>query len=112
MNMAQFRQKLFTGLVIAVLVTASQPAVSDDLEWAMRMCSVIAGMRAQTKCEVTESEHAVDVTIDTTAVDVAQFCAAYSGMLEALASMMSAGWKMRIFSNEAPDTPAAACDLG
>lgn len=112
MNMTQFRQKLFTGLVTTVLVTVSQPAVSDDVEWAMRMCSVIDGMGAQTKCGVTESERAVDVTIDTTSVDVAQFCAAYSGMLEALASMMSAGWKMRIFSNEAPDTPAAVCNLG
>ncbi len=112
MNMTQFRQRLLTGSVITLLVIASQPAIADDVENAIRMCSVIDGMGAQTECAVTESEHAVDVTIDTTAVDAAQFCAAYSGMLDALASMMSGDWKMRIFSDDTPDTPAAVCDLG
>ena len=112
MTMTQFRQKLLSGLVTSLLVTVSQPAVADDMEWAMRMCSVIDGMGAQTKCVVTAAEHAVDVTIDTTAVDATQICAAYSEMLDALASMMSGDWTMRIFSNNSPDTPAAVCDLG
>jgi hypothetical protein len=112
MNITQFREKLLTGSAIALLVMASQPAIADDVDNAKRMCSVIDGMGAQTKCAVTESEQAVDVTIDTNAVDAAQFCAAYSEMLDALASMMSGDWKMRIFSNESPDTPAAVCDLG
>ena len=112
MNMIQFRQRPLTGLVTSLLLVASQSAVADDIEWATRMCSVIDGMGAQTKCEVSASEHAVDVTIDTTAVDAAEFCTAYSGMLDAMASMLSADWKMRIFSNENADTPAAICDLG
>ena len=95
-----------------LLAIASQTAIADDAENALRMCSVIDAMGAQTECAVTESEHAVDVTIDTTAVDAAQFCAAYSEMLDALASMMSGDWKMRIFSNDTPDVPAAVCDLG
>jgi hypothetical protein len=112
MNMTQFRQRLLAGFAITLLVIASRPAVADDVEWAMRMCSVINGMGAQATCAVTASENAVDVTIDTTAVDPAQFCAAYSEMLGALASMMTASWKIRVFSDETPDTPAAVCDLG
>jgi len=52
------------------------------------------------------------VTIDTTDVDAERFCAAFSEMLEALASMMSADWKLRIFSDKDADNPAATCDLG
>lgn len=112
MNMTRSRQTLLTGFATTFLLIASQPAVADDGEWALRMCSVIDGMGAQTKCEVVAPQHAVDVTTDTTVVDAAQICAAYSGMLDALASMMSARWKMRIFSNETPDIPAAVCDIG
>jgi hypothetical protein len=108
----QYRQTLLTGIAIMSLVMASQSAVGDDVEWATRMCSVVDGMGAQTKCAVSASERAVDVTIDTTEVDAEQFCTAYSGMLDALASMLSADWKLRIFSNRSPETPAAVCDLG
>ena len=103
---------LLTGVVITSLVIASQSAVGDDVEWAKRMCSVVDGMGAQTKCAVTASEHAVDVTIDTTDVDAERFCTAYSEMLDAVASMLTADWKMRIYSKESPETPAAVCDLG
>ena len=112
MNVTQFRQRLLTGFATALLVIAAQPAVADDVEWAKRMCGVIDGMGAQTKCAVTAAENAVDVTIDTTDVDAQEFCAAYSGMLEALASMMSADWKLRIFSDKNAEIPAATCDLG
>ena len=112
MTMTQFRQWLLKALATTILAITSQAAVADDVEWAVRMCSVIDDMGAQTKCAVAASEHAVDVTIDTTAVDAARFCTTFSEMLDALASMMSAGWKMRIFSIENPDTPAAVCDLG
>ena len=111
-TITQLRQRVSKGFAITSLVIASQSAVGDDVEWAKRMCSVVDGMGAQTKCAVTASEHAIDVTIDTSAVDAAQFCTAYSGMLDALASMMSADWKLRVFSNESPETPAAVCDLG
>lgn len=112
MNTSKFRQWLFNGAVTTILAIGSQSAIADDVENAKRMCSVVDGMGAQTECAVTESENAVDVTIDTTAVDAAQFCAAYSEMLGALASMMSGDWKLRIFSNDTADTPAAICDLG
>jgi hypothetical protein len=111
MNKTQFRRLLMTGLAISLLVIAAQPAVADDVEWAERMCSVVDGMGAPTKCAVTAAENAVDVTIDTEDVDAEEFCAAYSGMLEALASMMSADWKLRIFSDKNTDTPEATCDL-
>jgi hypothetical protein len=112
MNMTRFRKTLLTAFATTILVIASQTAVADDVEWAMRMCSVIDDMGAPTECAVTSSEKAIDVTIDTSAVDAAQSCAAYSEMLEMLASMMSTSWKIRIFSDETPDTPAAVCDLG
>ena len=112
MKKMRFRQMLSVGLVTMLLVINSQPAVADDVEWATRMCSVINGMGGEAKCAVTSSEYAVDVTIDTTVVDAAQFCATFSEMLDAMASMLSADWKMRVFSNESPDSPAAICDLG
>ena len=112
MKMTRFRQGLLTGLVTTILVFASQSTVADDVEWATRMCSVIDGMGGEAKCAVTSSEYAVDVTIDTTVVDAAKFCATFSEMLDAMASMLSTDWKMRVFSNDSPDSPAAICDLG
>jgi hypothetical protein len=111
MNMTQCRQRLLMVAAVAPLALFSQIAVGDDGEYEQRICTVIDSMGAAVECVVNESEHAVDVSAGESVADAAQFCTAFSGMVEALTSRLSGSWKVRIFTPESNDTPAAVCDL-
>ncbi len=112
LNITAF-MNLMVILVPFLLITAvfSQVAAADDVEDVQRVCTVIDSMGANVECAVNESKYAVDVTAGASIDDAAQFCTAFSGMVEALTSTLSDSWKMRIFTPQNGDTPAAVCDL-
>ena len=110
MNKSQYRPGL--SIAAASLLLYSCSSAGDDLEYAQRMCSVIDSMGAAIECAVTESEHAIDVTADTTAVDASNLCTSFSGMLEALTHTLTNKWQMRVFSDQDSESPEAVCDLG
>ncbi len=110
--MTQFRQRLLILTTLMSVAAFSEIAVGDDAEDTQRICMVVDSMGSSVKCAVNESEHAVDLTADTTAVDAMQLCTSFSGMVEATTHALSDHWKMRVFSDQDSDTPAAVCDLG
>ncbi len=109
MKMTRFRQRL---LIVAAVRTFSEMAIGDDAEDTQRMCTVIDSMGSTIKCAVNASERAIDLTADTAAVDAMQLCTSFSGMVAALTHNLSNDWKMRVFSDQDSDTPAAVCELG
>ena len=112
MKMTHFRRRLLIVAAVASVAACSENAATDDAEDAQRICSVIDSMGSAVKCAVNESEHAIDLTADTTEVDTTQFCTSFAGMVEALTHTLSDQWKMRVFSDQDSDAPAAVCDLG
>jgi hypothetical protein len=112
MKKTHIRQRLFIVVAVASVAALSGVAVGDDAEDTQRICSVINGMGSSIKCAVNESEHAVDLTADTTAVDATQLCTTFAEMVAALTHNLSDQWKMRVFSDQDSDAPAAVCDLG
>jgi hypothetical protein len=110
--MTHFRQRLLIVVAVSSIALFSGIAVGDDAEDAQRICAVVDAMGPSVKCEVNESEHAVDLTADTTAVDAIQLCTSFAGMVEALTHNLSDDWNMRVFPEQNSDTPMAICDLG
>ena len=90
----------------------SEFALGDEADDAQRICTVVDSMGAAVECAVNESEHAVDLTADTEAVDAMQLCTSFTEMAEMLAYALSDDWNMRVFSIQDDDKPAAVCDLG
>ena len=109
MKMTHFRQRLLIVAAVAPAAAFSEIAVGDDTEDTQRICSVIDSMGSSVKCAVNESEHAIDLTADTTAVDAMQLCTSFAGMVEAMTQNLSDHWKIRVFSDQDSDAPAAAC---
>lgn len=112
MKVTQFRKRLLIVATMVSVAACSELAVGDDVEDMQRVCAVIDSMGSSAKCAVNESEYAVDLTADTTAVDAMQLCTSFAGMVEAMTQSLSNHWTMRVFSNQDGDTPAAVCDLG
>jgi hypothetical protein len=112
MKKTHIRQRLLILAVVASVAAFSGIAVGDDAEDTQRICSVINGMGSSIKCAVNESEHAVDLTADTTAVDAVQLCTTFAEMVATLTHNLSDHWKMRVFSDQDSDAPVAVCDLG
>jgi len=112
MNVTHFRQRLLLVAAVVSVVALSEVAVGNDAEDAQRICVVVDSMGSAVKCAVNASESTVDLTADTTVVDAMQLCTSFSGMVEALTHALSDRWKMRVFSDQNSDTPAAICDLG
>jgi hypothetical protein len=96
-------------LIAAALSVFSQFAVGNEEEDAQRVCTVIDSMGAAIECAVNASEDSVDISADTT--DAEQMCTAFSEMVVALTGTLSNDWKMRIFTPQSNDTPAAVCEL-
>lgn len=112
MKMTHFRRRLMIVVAIVSVAAFSEVAAGDDAEDAQRACSVIDSMGSSVKCAVEESEHAIDLTADTSAVDAMQLCTSFAGMVAAMTQTLSAHWKFRVFSDQDSDVPAAVCDLG
>jgi len=112
LDMTHFRHRLLIITAVLPVTTYSAVAVGDDAEDTQRICAVVDAMGSSVKCAVSESEHAVDLTADTTAVDAMQLCISFAGMVEAMTHTLSDHWTMRVFSEQNSDTPVAVCDLG
>ena len=110
MKMTHFRRLLLIVAAIVSVAACSENAAGDDAEDTQRICSVIDSMGSSVTCAVNESEYAIDLTADTTAVDAMQLCTSFAGMVEAMTHNLSGQWKMRVFSDQDSDTPAAVCD--
>jgi hypothetical protein len=110
--MTHFRQRLSIVAAVSSIALFSGIAVGDDAEDTQRICAVVDAMGSSVKCAVNESEHAVDLTADTSAVDAMQLCTSFAGMVEAMTHTLSDHWRMRVFSLQNSDTPVAVCDLG
>jgi hypothetical protein len=111
MKMTHFGQRLLLVAAVASVAACSEIAAGDDAEDTQRVCSVIDSMGSSVKCSVNESEHAIDLTADTTAVDAMQLCTSFAGMVAAMTETLSDHWKFRVFSDQDSDTPVAVCDL-
>lgn len=111
MKLTDFGRRLLIVAAIVPVATFSAIAVGDDAEDTQRICTVIDSMGSTIKCAVNESEHTIDLTADTAAVDAMQLCTSVSTMVEALTHTLSGHWKMRVFSDQDSSTPAAVCDL-
>ena len=112
MKMTHFRQRLLLVAAVVSVSAFSEIAAGDDAEDTQRICSVIDSMGSSVKCAVNESEHAIDLTADTTAVDAMQLCTSFAGMVAAMTQDLSDHWKLRVFSDQDSDAPAAVCDPG
>jgi len=112
MNSTRFRQVLLMMMAVTSAAIFSEFALGDEAGDAQRICTMMDSMGAAVECAVNESEHTVDLTADTAAVDAMQLCTSFAGMAEMLAHTLSDDWNMRVFSTQDGDTPAAVCDLG
>jgi len=99
-------------LIVAIAFTVvSQFSIGDEVDDAQRVCTVIESMGAAVECQINGSERAVEVTSSENVADATQFCNSFSGMTAVLSQTLSSDWKMRIFTPQSGDTPAAVCDL-
>jgi len=99
-------------ILVLVLTLVPPLAFADDVETAGMVCSVYDSMGASLTCAVSAADKAVDVTIESSDVDPATTCAGFGSSMVHLAQMFSTKWKLRIFTPDSGDVPAAVCDLG
>ena len=78
--MIHFRLRLLIITTVSSIALFSGVAVGDDAEDTQRICAVVDAMGSGVKWAINESEHAVDLTADTSAVDAMQLCTSVAGM--------------------------------
>jgi hypothetical protein len=98
-------------MATSVLAFCFQSATASDEESALHVCTVINSMGAAVECKVSESERAVDLMVGDEVADAAEFCSNFSEMVAMVTTTMSDDWKMRMYTPEKGDTPAAVCAL-
>lgn len=108
-------KQLVAGIAIVGVALMARPASADpasSVNNAYRLCAVFDQMGLLSdKCSVSGWSSAVDISVDTTAIEAHKICAMSANFAHQHGIAFDGGWQLRIYSPFSAGNTVAVCSL-